>query len=150
MPCGYLERTRLIRLLRQLEISTCSRAGARADLRDRRRTVFPRDIDRGYNRVCRNGPRSRPSQPIAETFVQLPKTGNIAKAVPAKFVVSKNSRGGLQTSNLKPQLQSRHAKVYQSTHFLISFRHVRAKIGPMASQVAPHVLQLLAGPWGLF
>jgi hypothetical protein len=104
MPCGYLERTRLIRLLRQLEISTCSRAGARADLRDRRRTVFPRDIDRGYNRVCRNGPRSRPSQPIAETFVQLPKTGNIAKAVPVKFVVSKNSRGGLQTSNLKPQL----------------------------------------------
>ena len=47
-------------------------------------------------------------------------------------------------------LQSRYAKVHQSTHFLISFRHVRAKIGPMASQVAPHVLQLLAGPWGLF
>jgi hypothetical protein len=61
MPCGYLERTRLIRLLRQLEISTCSRAGARADLRDRSRAMFPRDIDRGYNRVCRNGPRSRPS-----------------------------------------------------------------------------------------
>ena len=91
MPCGYLERTRLIRLLRQLEISTCSRAGARADLRDRSRAMFPRDIDRGYNHVCRNGPRSRPSQPIAETFVQLPKTGNIAKAVPVKFVVSKNS-----------------------------------------------------------
>ena len=47
-------------------------------------------------------------------------------------------------------IQSRHAKVQQSRAFLISFAHVRAKIGPMASQVAPHVLQLLTGPWGLF
>ena len=64
MPCGYLERTRPIRLLRPLEISTCSRAGARTDLRDRRWTVFPWEMNRGYNRVCRNGPRSRPSQPM--------------------------------------------------------------------------------------
>ena len=47
-------------------------------------------------------------------------------------------------------IQSRHAKVSQSRAFSISFRHVRAKIGPMASQVALHVFQLLAGPWGLF
>ena len=47
-------------------------------------------------------------------------------------------------------VQSRHAKVTQLWAFLISFRHVPAKIGPMASEVAPHVLQLLAGSWGLF
>ena len=103
-PCGYLARACLLRLLRRLEISMCSRPRVGTDARKSKRKGFSSDIDRGYNRVCRNGPRSRPSQPIAETFVQLPKTGNIAKAVPAKFVVSKNSRGGLQTSNLKPQL----------------------------------------------
>ena len=36
------------------------------------------------------------------------------------------------------------------THFWVHFLHVPAMIGPMASLIAPGVLQLLAGPWTVF
>ena len=60
-PCGYLTRACLLRPLRRLEISMCSRPRVGTDAREPKRKGFSSDINRGYNRVCRHGPRSRPS-----------------------------------------------------------------------------------------
>ena len=67
-------RTSQSRLLRPLEISTRSRAKTRTGLLNRRPVVFPMDIDRGYNRVCPYGPRSRPSKEHSVYRSWIPKT----------------------------------------------------------------------------
>ena len=62
VPCVYLTRPRSLRLLRRLENPTCGRPHVGIDAREPKKAITTADTDRGYNRVCPHGPRSRPSK----------------------------------------------------------------------------------------